>query len=255
MYPISLLRHCLLAMAIVITPQCFAQTAPQILVTIGKLQVTANELESALASSPFAERFPGMEEGDQAALRGSMLQRLVASRLMTLEAQRLKLDESPAYRDELESFRLGLLYRHYMDKLRERIKIPDDVLAEMQSQLHGDNDALDAARSAYLSDRYRSLRYHTIQKLRDSYHIKLHESRIQPGMTADDAILLEGDGIQITYGELIRHQQHPPSNPEWIKDQLYKKQSYSPLPGRLRRPASMSARVCRALPGSGYPPF
>ncbi len=223
MHPKSLIKRSLLAAALIITPPCFAQAESQVLATIGKLQVTSNELESALASSPFAERFPGMEENDQAALRGGMLQRLVASRLLTLEAQRLKLDKSRVYLDELESFRLGLLYRHYMDKLRQRITVPDDVLADMQSQLRGDADALDAARSAYLSDRYRNLRYHTIQKLRDTYHIKLHEERIQPGMSANDTILLEGDGIQITYGELIRHQQQPPTNPEWIKEQLYKR--------------------------------
>ncbi len=222
MNPISLLKRGLLTAAILITPPCFALAESQVLATIGKLQVTSNELESALASSPFADRFPSMDENDQAALRGSMLQRLVASRLLTLEAQRLEIDKSPAYREELESFRLGLLYRHYMDKLRERITVPDDVLADMQAQLQGDADALDAARSAYLSDRYRSLRYHTIQNLRDTYHIQLHEDRIQPGMSDPQTLLLEGDGIRITYGDLIRHQPQAPTNPEWIKEQLYK---------------------------------
>jgi parvulin-like peptidyl-prolyl isomerase len=222
MNPLSLLKRGLLTAAILITPPCFALAESQVLATVGNLQVTSNELESALASSPFADRFPAMEENDQAALRGGMLQRLVASRLLTLEAQRLELDKSPAYQEELESFRLGLLYRYYMDKLRESIKVPEDVLADMQSQLQGDEDALEAARSAYLSDHYRSLRYLTIQKLRDTYHIKLHEELIQPGMSDSNAILLEGDGIQITYGDLIRHQQQAPSNPEWIKEQLYK---------------------------------
>jgi parvulin-like peptidyl-prolyl isomerase len=36
-------------------------------------------------------------------------------------------------------------------------------------------------------------------------------------------VLLEGDGIRITYGDLIRHQEQAPTNPEWIKEQLYKR--------------------------------
>ena len=223
MNPISTIKHALLAAVLFLTPPCYAVAESQLLATVGDLQVTSQDLESAIASFPFAERFPSMEEKDQAALRGGMLQRLVASRLLTLEARRIGLDADPAYLEELESFRLGLLYRHYLDKLRERITIPDDVLADMRSQFANDSDGLAATRSAYLAERYRSLRYHTIQKLRDTYHIKLYEERIQPGVDADDRVLLEGDGIRITYADLIRHQPTPPSNPEWIKDQLYKR--------------------------------
>lgn len=223
MNPTALLKRGLLAAAIMITPPCFAHADSQVLATVGELQVTADELESAMASFPFADRFPGMDENDQAALRGSMLQRLVASRLLTLEAQRLGLDKDPAYLDELESFRLGLLYRHYMDKLRESIRVPDDVMADMQAQFGNDSDGLDTARSAWLSERYRGLRLETIRRFRDSYHIKLHEDRIQPGKTTDDTVLLEGDGIRITYGDLVKHRQQPPGNPEWITQQLYKR--------------------------------
>lgn len=220
---ISILKPCLLAAALIIAAPCFARAEPQVLVSVGGLQVTSEELESALASSPFADRFPGMEEADQAALRGDMLQRLVASRLMTLEAKHLALDKSPEYLDELESFRLGLLYRHYLDKLRERITVPPDVLVEMRSQFQGDADGLTAARSAYLADRYRSLRFHTLQKLREEYHIRLHEERIQAGVIPPETLLLEGDGLRIRYGDLIRHRAQPPDNPEWIRDRLYKR--------------------------------
>jgi len=219
----SLLKPGLLAAALIITAPCFARAEPQVLVSVGGLQVTSDELESALASSPFADRFPGMEETDQAALRGDMLQRLVASRLMTLEAKRLALDKSPEYLDELESFRLGLLYRHYLDKLRERITVPPDVLVEMRSQFQGDADGLAAARSAYLADRYRSLRFHTLQKLREEYRIRLHEERIQAEAMPPETLLLEGDGLRIRYGDLIRHRAQPPGDPEWIREQLYKR--------------------------------
>ncbi len=223
MNPIALIKRGLLAAAICLTPPCFAVAESQVLATVGKLAVTSDDLESAMASFPFADRFPGMDENDQAALRGGMLQRLVASRLLTLEAKRLELDKTPTFLEELETFRLGLLYRHYMDKLRARLEVPADVMADMQAQFGSDSEGLAAARAAWLADSYRSLRFHTIQKLRDDYHIRLHEERIQPGATAIDTVLLEGDGISITYGDLIRHQEKAPTNPEWIKDQLYKR--------------------------------
>jgi peptidyl-prolyl cis-trans isomerase C len=222
MHPTLFIKRGLLAAAMLLTPPCFAVAEPQVLATIGELQVTASELESAMASSPFAERFPGMGENDQAALRGSMLQRLVASRLLTLEAKSLGLDKSPEFRNELEEFRLGLLYRHYMDKLRERIEVPHDVMADMRAQFGDDSDGLETARSAYLADSYRSLRYHTIQKLRDQYRIQVFEDRIQPA-AGSDSLLLQGDGIRITYGELIRNREQTPTNPEWIRQQLYKR--------------------------------
>ncbi len=48
--------------------------------------------------------------------------------MLTLEAKKLGLDKSVEYRREIEEFRLGLLYRYYMDKLREKITIPADTL-------------------------------------------------------------------------------------------------------------------------------
>ncbi len=218
---IKLIKRGLLAAAIILTPPCFALAEPQVLATVGRLSVTADELESAMASFPFADRFPGMDENDQAALRGGMLQRLVAARLLTLEAERLGLNQTPDFLDELEDFRLGLLYRHYMDRLRARLTPPEEVMAEMRAQFANDSDGLAAARSAWLADSYRSLRYHTIQKLRDDYQIQVHEDRLRAGATGSDTLLLEGDGIRITFGDLIRHQAQTPSNPEWIKEQLY----------------------------------
>lgn len=219
----TLIQRILLMAVVILTPPCHALAEPQVLATIGELAVTSDDLESAMASFPFADRFPSMDEEDQAALRGGMLQRLVASRLLTLEAERLGLDKSPAFLDELEEFRLGLLYRHYMDRLRDRIELPRDVQNDMQAQFGNDSDGLAAARSAWLADSYRSLRYHTIQKLRSDYHIRLYEERIHPGATESESVLLEGDGLRITYGDLVRHQSQPPGNAAWIKEQLYKR--------------------------------
>jgi hypothetical protein len=128
---------------------------PQVLVTIGSVQVSSDDLNTAMASSPFASQSISMDEDDQAGLRGDMLRRLVAARLLALEAQRLSLDKTRAYQQDIETFRQGLLYRFYMDKLRERIVIPPDTLSAMQQQFKGDSEGLIAAKSAYEADQFK----------------------------------------------------------------------------------------------------
>ncbi|OGT88383.1 MAG: foldase [Gammaproteobacteria bacterium RIFOXYA12_FULL_61_12] len=196
---------------------------PQILVTVGDLKITGDELDSVLASSPFATQFVTMGEKEQAALRGDMLQRLVASRLLRLEAQHLGLDRSETFTKDEEAQRAALLYRHYMDKLRERVSIPADTLAAMKQQFKGDADGLASAEAAYKTEQYRTVRLMTIQSLRDQQKIKLHEERIAQGITPE-TLLLEGTDIRISYGDVVDIKEYPNlPNPEWVKEQLYKR--------------------------------
>jgi len=200
-----------------------ANAQPQVLVTIGDLSITSDQLKRAVASSPFATQFVGMEQDDQAMLRGDMLRRLVVSQLLYLEALDQGLDQQPAFQAEMEKQRLGLLYRHYMDKLRERIEIPPETLRAMKQQLRGNSDALAGAKAAFRSKRYRTLRLLTLKSLREKAGIKLYEERIRPGILPD-TVLLEGKGMQILYGDIVdpaAYQTLP--NPEWVKEQLYRR--------------------------------
>ena len=223
MKKLSILKRGLLLAAVLTATQSFALAESQVLATAGSMQVRANELESAIASSPFGTQFTAMDLEDQAVLRGSMLRRLVASKLLLQEAKRLKLDQSDTFQKDLEKFRVGILYRHFMDKLRENIVVPDDVMASIHQQYAGDADGVAGARAAYLSDRYRTMRYLTIQNLRKKYHIKVYESRIVPNQMKDDTVLLEGDGIRITYKDVVGNQVNPPQNKEWLSERLYKR--------------------------------
>ncbi len=196
---------------------------PQVLATVGQLEVTSLDLETTLASSPFATQFTAMDEREQAALRGDMLRRLVTSRLLRLEAQRLKLDQSKVFLEELEGQKAGLLYRYYMDKLRDQITIPADTLNAMKQQFKGDVDGLASAKAAYRSEQYRTVRLMTIQSLRDQQKIKLHEDRIIAGVEPD-TLLLEGSDITVRYGDVVDTKEYPElPNPEWVKEQLYKR--------------------------------
>lgn len=198
-----------------------ASAEPQTLVTIGSAQINSDDLNAATASSPFNTQITSMGEDDQAALRGDMLRRLVAARLLALEAQRLGLDKTRAYRQDLEGFRQGLLYRFYTDRLRERIVIPPDTLDAMKKQFNGDADGMTAAKAAYEADQYRALKMVTLQNLMQQDNTKLHEDRIKPGIKAD-TVLMEGKSFQIKYADIVDPKEHPaPPKPEWVKEQLY----------------------------------
>lgn len=200
-----------------------ANAASQVLVTIGTMQVSSDDLNTAMASSPFATQQASMDENDQAGLRGDMLRRLVAARLLTLEAQRLGLDKTRAYQQDIENFRLGLLYRFYMDKLRERIVIPEGTLAAMKQQFKGDLEGMAAAKAAYVAEQYKTLKLATLQNMLQHDNANLHEERINAGIKAD-TVLMEGKSFTIKYADIVNTNEHPAQpNPEWVKEQLYRR--------------------------------
>jgi parvulin-like peptidyl-prolyl isomerase len=207
--------------SLLITAPLQATAVSQVLATVGTLQVSSDDLDAAMASSPFATQMTSMDENDQAGLRGDMLRRLVAARLLTLEARRLGLDKTEAYQKEIENFRLALLYHFYMDKLRERIVVPADTLAAMKKQFKGDQDGMNAAKAAYINSQYQTLKLATLQDMLKKDQTKLHEERIKPGIKAD-TLLMEGKSFRISYGDIVDVSEHPAlPNPEWVKEQLY----------------------------------
>ena len=192
----------------------------EVLVSVGNLQVTSEDLELALGSSPFSTQFNAMEEDDQAGIRGDMLRRLVGARLLTLEAQRLGLDKSPEFRKDTDDFRLGLLYRYYIERLRAKVNLPPDSLAAMQRQYAHDPDGLAAAKSAWIAAEFRALKQATLQDLLLREHATLHEERIAEGVRAD-TVLLESDSFRVRYADIVDSDQHPSlPNPEWVKQRL-----------------------------------
>ncbi len=166
----------------------FASHATQVIVKVGKIDITADDLEKAVASSPFSVQFSTMDEGQQAALRGDMLQRLVASRLLYLEAQRLGLDKSVRFQNDLALYRDGLLYRAYMNKLRDGITIPAEDEKKFEADYKDNPDALAAAQSAYIAKRYSVLKPQRVAELRTKYHVVTYDERIRAGMSADTVL-------------------------------------------------------------------
>lgn len=210
-----------------VTPLCAASVSPseadkQPLVTVADETVTSLDLKKAIGSSPFAVQFNIMNDDEQAALRGDMLKRLVTAVLLRKEAEAQGLRESSAFKMESHDFELGLLYRHYMDRLRERIQVPDEKLKKWHEDFKGQPDAFAAAKASYIAERFKAIRQLTIQTLRDRYKVVLHEDLINP-QAKDDTLLLEGDGIMISHADLVDKAKYPDANPEWVKEQLYKR--------------------------------
>ncbi len=197
--------------------------ASEVLVTVGDATVTADDLEMALGSSPFATQFNALEEQDQAVLRGDLLKRLVALRLLGLEARAQGLDKSPEYRQEMQSYRTAQLYRSYIAKLRSGLKIPEQELQALEKKYRGQSDTLAAAKASYLVDAFRNMRLLTLQLLRERQHVVFFEDRIKPGMSPD-TILMQGDDIAIRYRDLVEEGTFPKTpDKEWIEEQLYQR--------------------------------
>ncbi len=196
------------------------ESQSQILATVGDQTVTAHDLESAINSSPVSTQFNTLGVDQQAALRGDMLKRLVASRLLLLEAERLGLDRQPELRRQMDDYRLGQLYRAYMDRLRAELKVPDEELAEMKQQFGDDHDALVAAKSAALVGIYRKRQAELIAELKTRYAVQLHPERIVPGVAPDTLLMESAAGLQIRATDLHRTTDQGEPSPREMRNRL-----------------------------------
>ena len=192
------------------------------LVDVGPYRVTVNDLKTAIKASPFATQFVSMDEDDQASLRGDLLKRLVISRLLRLEAERQGLDSAPEFQREVDNFRRGLLYRRYIDRMRSRIALPEEQLKEMREAADGSSDVFEAMKAAEIAKRYRAVRRVTLESLIRRRHVVLHSDRIVKGADPE-TVVLDGDGLRITLGEVVRSADTPKQpSPEWIQEQASK---------------------------------
>ncbi|HKJ77627.1 MAG TPA: peptidylprolyl isomerase [Gammaproteobacteria bacterium] len=175
--------------------------ANSVLVEVGDQTITGDDLDKAVASSPFASQFPSMDMKDQAALRGEILQGLVTSRLLLLEAKRRGLHQDEAFQADVAGYRRGLLYRAYMNEVRAAIEVPEDRLAEMTERYKGEPEALKAAKSKFIGDRYKTRKLLELQRLKDVYGFKAYDDRIAAGAAAD-TVLAEAEGFTIRLADL-----------------------------------------------------
>jgi peptidyl-prolyl cis-trans isomerase C len=188
-----------LALSSVLTIQ--VAPAGQVLATVGDQKITSDQLDSTLASSPLALQFPSLDEKEQARIRGDMLVRLVNAELLYQEALSKDLDKSADFSRQLSNLRTGLLSQRYQYALRDSIEVPESLEQILRQRFEGDGDALVAARSRYLSSRYRQVRREHLRELEQRYRLKTYPQRLArtPG---PDTVIAEGDGFVVHYGDL-----------------------------------------------------
>ncbi len=213
----------MLGFVVLAAPGIAAGKVSEVLVTVGQTTVTAGDLETAVRSSPFAVQFNALEEQEQAVLRGDLLKRLVALRLLRLEAVAQGLDASPEFRQEMDDYRTAQLYRYYIQKLRDQLRIPKEQLDAIKENYPGQADAQEAAKTAWLAEEFRSLRLLSLQMLRERQQVSFYVDRIVAGISPD-TILMQGKDVVIHYGDLVKDGQFPTMpDPEWIEEQLYQR--------------------------------
>ncbi len=181
--------------------------ADKVLVTIGKSgQVTARQLETAMQAAPFATQFPSMDEKDQAYLRGDMLLRMARAEALYQEAIAEGKDQSIIFKQEMGNFKTALLAQRYLKNLRQQLKVPDEIETQFATRMKGNNDALIAARSAYIAKHFSTLKTKSIAKLIEQAHVKTYFDRLD-NTPAADTVLAQGDALTIKYGDLIANNQ------------------------------------------------
>ncbi len=175
--------------------------ASQVIAVIGDQTINSDDLERAIASSPFATQFPTMDQEQQASFRGIILQGLVASQLLYLEAKTRKVDQTPEFQSEVEHYRNGLLYRAYIQNLREKCTPPQAKLAELHKQYRDQPDAEAAAKSQLVSVCYEKRKSDALQQLRTQNHATVSKGNAD-GKPAPDTVLASFDGGQVRYRDI-----------------------------------------------------
>jgi peptidyl-prolyl cis-trans isomerase C len=194
--------------------------ADKVLVTIGESgQVTEQQLESAMLAAPFATQFPGMDENDQAYLRGDLLLRMARAEALYQEAVTQGKNQSSLFLKEMGNFKTALLAQRYLNNLRQQIQIPEQIQQQLTSKFKGNSDALIAARSAYVAKNFTTLKSDNIKKLIQQAKVKTYFEKLDKIPPAD-TVLAEGIGLRIMYGDLIAAQNQKTIDKQRVVDKV-----------------------------------
>lgn len=193
------------------------------LVSVEGYTITDYDIERIIVSSPLADQYPTLDEKDQAAMRGTILMRLINLQLLYLEALDQEMDQEPTFIADREAFIKGMTYKLYMDRLRASIKVPDTVMSELLSRLKGDSGALDASIAQYKSQQYKLVRSLALKKIREQVHLVVHEERITPAITPK-TILAEADNYMVSFSDLgIEFKERDDFHATTVEERLYQK--------------------------------
>jgi peptidyl-prolyl cis-trans isomerase C len=166
-----------------------------------------------------------MDEDQQAALRGDMLVRLLDAEILRQEARALGLDQDPDFKKEVVNLRTGLLYRSYIQSLRDSITIPEAVDRDLKLRYQGYPDALAAARSSYISKRFKPLKAERLKELGNQHHVRTYKDRLRP-QASGDTVLAEGDFFTVRYADIQASPDRQDATPQTPQQEVDRLQSF-----------------------------
>lgn len=209
--------HLIFLLFSLLSTQVFAE---KVLVTIGKTgQVTEQQLESAMQAAPFATQFPAMDEKNQAYLRGDMLLRLARAEALYQEAVETGKSQSDVFKKEMGSYKTSLLAQHYLNSLRQQIKIPKEIEQQLETQYKGNSDALTAAHSIYIAKQFTTAKKDSINQLKQKAKVKTYFDRLD-SHPSSNTVLAKGINLAIKYGDLLPNKNQKSIDKQRIKDKV-----------------------------------
>jgi peptidyl-prolyl cis-trans isomerase C len=179
---------------------------------VGDQAITFSQINTMLNSSAVVGvSIPALGTPERDTVRIALLDKIVSANLLYLDALKQGVDQDPAYRQELQKFRSGILTGIYRDRyLMDTIEISDEeIQAYYQTTEKPDAELTDDVRAAIvavlrkqkLEERSAELR----TSLREGVTVQLNDNEMDPlqdAERADTAVLASIDGTPITWGEV-----------------------------------------------------
>jgi len=95
-----------------------------------------------------------------------------------------------------------LLYRRYLEQIRNAIPVPAAVETRIRHQFPGNPKAQEAARTIYVGKRFPQAKLEKLRALKKRYHVKIYPGKLREAGPKDGMLLAEGDGIRITWEDI-----------------------------------------------------
>jgi len=173
----------------------------QVLVSVGERDITATELRKVVGSSPIATQFNTLDEPDQAMVRGRMLKNLIYSEMLYQQALALGIDKRQAVVDEVNAFRDNLLYKQFLQSMREGMNNPETQ--QLEQRLNDDPDSLAAAEAAAMAVHFTEVKRRELLRLGKAQHLQTYAVPMRPGSRDPEAVVAKGDSVSIKLANLV----------------------------------------------------
>ena len=179
-----------------------ADNTRDVVVKVGDNEITSDDVERVLISSPFADNFAVMDEKAQAGIRGNILLRLINLNVLLLEAKALKLDQQSEFLIDLNRHRKSIVYKKHMDELRQRVEVPRAVVDDLVRRMQGNTEALEAAIAQYKVKYYKQEKQNNLAAIKQQLGLEVFTDKLTKGIHEDEVLAKTHDGYTLKFQDL-----------------------------------------------------